>query len=185
MILLIGLNLIEYTARVFVGKLENAGVVKLRGVFLGSEEVGTEIAVSFLVGRVREGMEGLEGGLGLVSASVLGNCTIDNAVYAVEMLLFGLRYLGKHLFELGINCALRVLVVLVNAQLFLRLKVFQQFLFFLGKSHNLITSSLLFYEKRRIYQRKNPDPINEVRAKLILPGIRNRKREDSNHPHGC
>ena len=85
MLLLLGLDVTQHLPQLGLAELEHAGVVQPRGVLLGGEEIGAEVAVLLLFGGLG-GVVGCEGGdLGLGLTAHCGGRPLLDLVQGVQM----------------------------------------------------------------------------------------------------
>lgn len=125
------LNVVQDFADVFVAEFEDAGIIEMRRVLFDGKSVGAEeLVVLHFGGLSRIGCG--EGGHGFAAARHGRNGTGTNLIERVQVFPFGLRHLGKEIFQLRIGSALGMLGIHIDAELFLILHVFEKARFFLG-----------------------------------------------------
>lgn len=130
-VLLFFLNVVEDFADVFVAEFEDASIIEMGRVLFNSQSVGTQILVVLHFGGLPRVGCG-KCGHGFAAARHGRNGAGTNLIERVQMLPFGLRHLGKEIFQLRIGSALGMLGVHIDAELFLILHVFEKARFFLG-----------------------------------------------------
>ena len=134
------LNVIQSVARALVLEFKNAGVIKMRSVLFGCEQVGAEKTVGFfllIVGGVIGGGKALGNGGGSAAAVHGGHLTAFHVGERLQMASFNVGDGVEKYLELRITGALGVLGVFVDAKLLLSLEVLDKTVFLLRKLHNI------------------------------------------------
>lgn len=129
--LLFFLDMVERITKAFVGKLKNAGIVKMRYVFFACEKVGAEETVGLFLRSFGDGISCGESRHLFCGAVNGGAGAVFDLSYGREVISFGLCDLFEEGFELLIVCAGGVFCIFIDAELFLIFKIFEEIFFFL------------------------------------------------------
>ena len=129
--LLFFLDMIERITKTFVGKLENAGIVKMRYVFFACEKVGAKETVGLFLRSFGDCISRGESRHLFCGAVNGGASAVFDLSYGREVISFGLCDLFEEGFELLIVCAGGVFCIFIDTELFLIFKIFEEVFFFL------------------------------------------------------